>query len=117
MNRPVLPQFLCAGQNFLDDHVNRASVFRQWQAEHADRTVLERFEIFSWQIQAVGMIDPQSGHCSCSDKIEKQQVRSLEYFRQFHPNSGQIVHIEEAPVVDLLSRDAPESETIRLRVE
>ena len=44
-------------------------------------------------------------------------VRGVENFRQFHPNGGEIVHVEEAAVIDFLRRDPPESEPIGLIVQ
>ena len=58
------------------------------------------------------MIDSQSGHGSRPDQIENQLMRGVEHFRQFHPDGGQIVHVEKTAVVNFLSCNAPESEPI-----
>ena len=52
-----------------------------------------------------------------ADQFEEQTVRLVEDFRQFHPDRGEIVDVEEAPVIDFLRRDAPESEPIGLIVQ
>ena len=41
----------------------------------------------------------------------------IENFRQFHPDRGQIVHVEETPVIDFLRRHPPEGEPICLIVQ
>ena len=81
VQRPIRTQFLRTGQNFLCDHVNRATIFWQRDAERLRATPLERVQIFLRQIQTIGMIDPQSGYCAASDKIDNQLVRGVEHFR------------------------------------
>ena len=44
-------------------------------------------------------------------------MRRVENFRQFHPDRGQIVDVEETPVIDFLRRHPPESEPIGLIVQ
>ena len=44
-------------------------------------------------------------------------MRRVENLRQFHPDGGEIVDVEEAPVVDFLRRDPPEGEAIGLIVQ
>ena len=63
------------------------------------------------------MIDAQAGDRAAADQLEKQPVRGVENFRQFHPDGGQIVDVEKSPVIDFLRRDAPESEAIGLIVQ
>ena len=51
------------------------------------------------------------------DQFEEKLVRRLENLRHFHPDRGQVVDVEEAPVVDLLRGHPPEGEPIGLLVE
>ena len=41
-------------------------------------------------------------------------MRGIKDLRQFHPDRGEIVDVEEAAVIDLLRRDAPEGKAISL---
>ena len=49
--------------------------------------------------------------------LENQAVHRLEHAWQFQPNRGELVDVEEAPVVDFLRSHAPVTQTINLRVE
>ena len=44
-------------------------------------------------------------------------MRRLENLRQLHPDRGEIVDVEEAPVIDFLRRHSPEREPISLVVQ
>ena len=44
-------------------------------------------------------------------------MRGREHFRLLHADRRELVDVEEAPVVDLLTRHAPERQPIHLRVE
>ena len=44
-------------------------------------------------------------------------MRVLEYRRSLHPERGEAIDIEEAPVVDVVGGHAPECETIELRLD
>ncbi len=52
-----------------------------------------------------------------ADQPEDEPVRLVEHARILHPDRREPVHVEEAPVVDLLPGDAPEREAVGLRVE
>ena len=60
------------------------------------------------------MIDPQPGDRAAPDQLEQEPMRVVENLRQFHPDRGQIVDVEETPVIDFLRRHPPESEAISL---
>ena len=51
-----------------------------------------------------------------SHQLEREAVHLVEHRRVLHPQRGQLVDVEEAAVVDLLGRDAPVREPVRLRV-
>ena len=63
------------------------------------------------------MVHPHTRDGTRTDKLEQQPMRRIEDLGQFHPDRGEIVHVEETPIVDLLRSHAPECETIRLIVE
>ena len=63
------------------------------------------------------MIDPQARDRSAPDQLEEQPMRLVKNLRQLHPDGREIVHVEKAPVIDLLRRDPPEREAIRLIAE
>ena len=63
------------------------------------------------------MIDPQSGNGAAADELEKQSVGGIENLGQLHPNGRQVVDVEKAPVIDLLSRDLPECQPVGLRIQ
>ena len=117
MDRPIFPERFVPGQDFLHQEINRAAILRKRNAEHGGAAPLQLLEILLRQIEAVRVIDPHAGHRAGADQLEQQFMRRVEHLRQFHPDRGEIVHVEEAPVVDLLGRDAPEGETIRLIVQ
>jgi hypothetical protein len=58
------------------------------------------------------MIDPHTGDRASCDQLEKKLMGRIKHFRQLHPDRGEIVHVEEAPVVDLLRRDPPKREAV-----
>ena len=53
------------------------------------------------------MVDAQAGHRALAHETEEQAVRRLEDRGVFHPDRGQLVDVEEAPVVDLLAGHPP----------
>ena len=44
-------------------------------------------------------------------------MRRIEDLRQLHPNRRQIIDIKKSPIINFLGGDAPECESIRLRVQ
>ena len=75
------------------------------------RDVVDRIE------QPVGMIDAEAGDLAFADQPQNQAVRGLEDLRIFHAHAGQLVHVEEAAVVDLVRRRPPVGQPIGLLVE
>ena len=51
------------------------------------------------------------------NELEHEAVHLLEDRRILHAQRRELVDVEEAPVVDLLGRDAPVREAVRLLVE
>ena len=117
VHRPIRTQIFVTGQDFFDDDINRAAVFRKRNPERGRGAPLQLLEIFLRQIKAVRMIDADAGDRAVPDQFEEQLVGRVEDFRQLHSDRGQIVHVEEAPVINFFRRDAPEGEPIRLIVQ
>ena len=74
--------------------------------------VLQEPEIFLRFKQTIRVIHAQSANMALPHQIENQLMHRRKYFGIFHANSRQIVDVEEAPVVDLIHRNAPEAEAI-----
>ena len=60
VDRPIVPQSLAAGENFLEDEIDGASVFRQRTGQRRRGGALQFPKIFRGQIKTVRMIDPQT---------------------------------------------------------
>src|SRR5271166_1222995 len=63
------------------------------------------------------MVDPQALHVAALDQIEHQPMRLLEQLGQFHAQAGELIYIEESPVIDLFGSDPPISNPICLNFE
>ena len=61
------------------------------------------------------MIDAQAGHLAVGDELQRQPVDRVEHHRVLDADGSERVDVEEAPVVDLLRRDAPPGQSVRLR--
>ncbi len=125
MDRPIGPQLLVAAQDLLDHEVNgplggtrrggsRTGGGAPLRPERLRHSPLQFFEVFVRQIKTVRMIDPQARDRASRDQVEEQPMRFVKNLRQFHPNSREIIDIEEAPVIDFLRRHPPKSEAIGL---
>ena len=118
---PRRRQFFVRRQDLFDRHVERLpsaarprTAARRQQIAHVRlqaRDVVDRID------QAVGMIDAQAGHLAFADQPQNQAVRGLEHRRIFHAHAGQLVHVEEAPVVDFVRRRPPVGQPVVLLVE
>ena len=108
VHRPIFPQRLSAGEDFLDDHVDGAAILRQRHSQRLCATPLQFFEIFSRQIKTVRVIDAQSGDGPGRNQLEKKLMSGVKNLGQFHTDGREIVHVEKTPVVNFLCRHAPE---------
>ena len=63
------------------------------------------------------MIDPEPGHDAVAHQPEDEAVGLLEDRGHLHANGGQLVDVEEPPVVDLLAGHAPVRHAIGLLAE
>ena len=75
---------------------------------------LKPLEVFERVGQAVGVVHPKAGDASLTDPAKEQTVDKVEDLRVFHPDAGQVGHVEEAPVIDFLGGDPPVGEAIDL---
>ena len=51
------------------------------------------------------------------NQLEDEAVRRLENLRQFDADRGEFIDVKKAPVIDLLGRDAPVAQSVRLRAD
>ena len=63
------------------------------------------------------MIDSQAVDLVRGGELEQVSVRGLEHGVVFHPQGGEIVDVEKAPIVDLVGSHPPVRNAIRLRLE
>jgi hypothetical protein len=63
------------------------------------------------------MIDPQAMHGAVGDRRQDALVGGRENLRILDPQSGQGGDVEEAPVVQLLAADAPQTQPVVLRLD
>ena len=66
---------------------------------------------------AVAVVDAQPGHLLLRQQLADQAVRLGKDLRRLHAQADQVVHVEEAAVVDLLRRSAPVGQPVWLHVQ
>ena len=76
--------------------------------------VAKPVEIAQGIVEAVHVVDAKSGHLARGYQFQLLAVALAEDFRQLHAQSGELVDVEEAPVIDLLIADLPVSDAVRL---
>jgi hypothetical protein len=77
-------------------------------------TLVQEVRVPAGIVEAVDVIDPQALEPAVADHLEDEAVRLREHLRIFDAHAGQIVDIEEAPVVDVVDGDAPEGQPVVL---
>src|ERR1700740_2916700 len=60
------------------------------------------------------MVDPHSRYEASAHEIEHQRVHRGKHLCLFHPDRSEIVDIEKPTVVDFVSGNTPETQTISL---
>src|SRR5665213_2433476 len=78
---------------------------------------LQAAEILLRIVEAVGVIDAQAIELAAAHELKSEPVRVLEYGLVLHAQGGEVVDVEEAPIVDLIRGHAPGGEAIGLRLE
>ncbi len=104
---PIGAQAFVAEQDLLDHEIERLP--------ERGRTVDEQVRIAAGIVEAVDVVDAQPLDAAVGDHGEHELVRAREHFRILHAQAGQIVDVEETPVVDLIRRHAPERGPVMLR--
>src|SRR4029079_1415957 len=99
-----------ATEHLLDDQIDLAGVRRQ-----AVRRRLPQLAEGAGRIeQAIRMLKADAGARASFDEREQQLVRRREHARVFDADAGEVVDVEEAPIVDFVERRTPEREAVRL---
>ena len=78
---------------------------------------LQPDEVLARVEHAIAVVDAQPGHPTGREQLPDQAVGSGEDLGILHAQANQVIHIEEAPVVDLLGRGPPGCQPVGLRVE
>ena len=68
-------------------------------------------------IQSIGMVNAQTVHLAFSNQFKNQTVSSLKNAFILDANAGEIVGVEEPPVVDVIGGDPPVGQAIGLRFD
>ena len=82
-----------------------------------DGLLLKAAEVLTGPVEAIRMIDAETGDQACPDEAGHQAMGGLEDLRHLHPDGGEVVHVEEPPVIDLVAGHPPVGQTIRLLSE
>ena len=90
---------------------------RSASSSDCSRPSLQPPQVVARREQAVDVIDAQAGRRASPNQLEDEPMHLVEHRRIFHAQRRELVHVEEAPVVDFLGRDAPVREPVRLLVE
>ena len=76
--------------------------------------VLEPLQIIARRVQTVDVVDTHAGRSAPADEIEDEPVHFVEDLLILHPQGGELIHVEKAPVVDFLRCDPPVRQPVRL---
>ena len=79
--------------------------------------MLEALEILLRIVEPIRMIDAYPVHLALAQQTQDQPVGGGKHFKFFHAQRGQLVDIEETPVVDLFRGYTPVTETIDLGLQ
>ena len=118
----VLAQALVAGEDLLDQQVDRAAVAgidlgplaRLAVGEHVGDPRQQALAIAARVVHAVDVVEAHALDLALGDQAQQQAVGGLEHLGPLHAQASQLVDVEEAPVVDLRARDPPVGEAIGL---
>src|SRR5262245_6309852 len=81
--------------------IRRALVFRLSSfVDELEVTLLELPKVAGRVPQPIRMIDPQASYHTLGQQPQHQAMCRLEHLCSLHSDRGQVVDIEEAPVVD-----------------
>ena len=105
---PVGGQLLLALQDLLHHHVGTRA--------RGPACLRQPPEVAAGVREAVRVVDPEAVQHALGEQVQQHPVGGLEDRGVLHPHRGEGVHVEEAPVVELLVRDAPVREPVPLPV-
>ncbi|CRQ93903.1 hypothetical protein PAERUG_E15_London_28_01_14_07034 [Pseudomonas aeruginosa] len=113
---PAVGQLLALGQYLLHMQAHRLRITA------AGRTgCVKRFtkapQVGARGRQAIHMIDTQAVHPSLAYQPQRQRMHRLEHVIALHPQRGQFIDIEKAPVVHLIARRAPPGQPVVLPLQ
>ncbi len=123
VHMPALRNFFVGRGDLLGDDIERTGRatlcidIGQGQAGTPCIALLQLQEVARRVVQAIGMVDAQAVDHAGRSQVECERLRGLEDFVALHAQCGQIVDVEEAPVVDLVCCDAPVSQAVGLRFD
>ena len=104
---------LALGEDFLDHDVERCAL----AAVNAPNALLQPPCVLRRVEQAIDVIEPQPLKLTGGDEPRDQFVHVAERPRVLDPEPGQLVDVEEAPVVDARHREPPVREAIVLPLQ
>ncbi len=79
-----------------------------------DGALLEAEEVLAGGVQTVRMVHAEARDLALADEAEDQLVTRREHLGALHADGGQIIDVEEAPVVDLVPGHAPVGQPVGL---
>src|SRR5262249_47541069 len=100
---PAGPQRLVMGEDLLHHDVERPAIVGRVRT----REVLQLPAVSSGVEETVDVVETDALDTSLTDHAAEQPVRGLEQRPVLHPDAGELVDVEETPVVDLVGADAP----------
>ena len=96
---------------------------RPWEPESASKALraqarrevlLEPPEVRGWIVKAVGVVDAQPVQLPLGQQPEDQAMGGFEDVLTLHAEGGQVVDVEEPPVVDLVGGHTPVGQAVAL---
>ena len=108
-DRQILAQVLVTGEDLLDQQVDRSAAARidlgalavPGVGEHVGDARQQPLTVAPRIVHAVDVIEAHAVHLAFGDQAEQQAMGGLEHLAPFHAQTGQLVDVEEAAIVDL----------------
>ncbi len=116
-NLPVRSQRLVMRENLLDHDVESPPSVRIAMRGVRPCERLQLAAVAPGIEQAVDVVESDALHAAFPDHATEQAVCGVEERAVLHANAGELVDVEEAPVVDLVGADPPEGQPVVLALE
>src|SRR5262245_26765809 len=110
MYRPIVRQMLVSPENLFDDEI----VLR---VPEGGELASQPAQIAARIVEAVRMVDAKTLDLSFGDQLEQAAMGRVEHCIVLGAQAGEIIDVEEPPVVDLIGCHAPVREPVRLALE